>query len=73
MLTLRRENREGLWIVVGFLEGGGKALPLVEIWRSEFVNKCCTAREAFIDSVWVERIQLKIEFLIEIFGLSSFL
>ena len=56
MLTLRRENREGLWIVVGFYEGGGKALPLVEIRRLEFVNKCCTAGEAFIDSVWVERI-----------------
>ena len=40
MLALRRATREGLWVVVGFYEGGGKALPLVEIWRLEFVNKC---------------------------------
>ena len=45
----------------------GGALPLVEIWSHEFVNKL-VEWEAFIDSVWRECTQLKDEFLFEIFA-----
>ena len=38
------------------LRGWGGALPLVQIWSHEFVKKLMTW-EAFIDSVWRERLQ----------------
>ena len=45
----------------------GEALPLVEIWRHEFLNKL-VERGAFLDSVRLECTQLKDEFLLEIFA-----
>ena len=47
-----RANR-GIIGCCGFLCGCGGALPLVEIWWDEFVNKLMEW-EAFIDSVWIE-------------------
>ena len=42
-------------------------MPLVEIWRHEFLNKL-EEREEFIDPVWRECTQLEDEFLFEIFA-----
>ena len=46
-----------------------RALPLVEIWPYEFVNKLVECN-AFINSVWRECTQLNGEFLFEIFAAS---
>ena len=45
----------------------GGVMPLVEIWRHEFLNKL-EEREAFIDPVWRECTHLEDEFLFEIFA-----
>ena len=50
------------------LWGWGGALPLVEIWSHEFVNKLMTW-EAFIDSVW--RVRLKYDEIKNAFGMTT--